>query len=104
MCQDVQRAQPCRLAALVDADPGAELADVAALAVPLTDLPSDKDEVAGDSVRHVIGHWRGRFRQLDPELRQPRLDFSAHRRCLPLSYDRAPMLWSWLGSPDRARQ
>jgi hypothetical protein len=82
MCQNVQCAQPRRLAPFLQIDTGAELADMAAFAVPLADLPGDKDEIAGHHERHVIGHRRGRFGQYDRQFLEPRLDLSAHRRCL----------------------
>src|SRR6266568_1798419 len=48
MGEDVERAELCRLTAVGDADPGAELALKAELAVPLADLAGDEDEIAGD--------------------------------------------------------
>src|SRR5205085_10770523 len=82
MRDDVERTEPRRLLPLGDADAGAELADKAPLAIPLADLPGDKDEVAGDCERNVVRQRSGWLGQFDAELLEPRFDRSAHR--LPL--------------------
>src|SRR5438094_6780269 len=76
---DVEGAETRRLLSVGDADRGAELADKAALAIPLADLAGDENEIARHRERHVIGKGCGRLRQFDAELLEPRLDVSAHR-------------------------
>src|SRR5204863_9359121 len=100
---DVEGAETRRLLSVGDADRGAELADKAALAIPLADLAGDENEIARHRERHVIGEGRGRLRQFDAELLEPRLDLSAHRLPLTNSSPRiGPQLV--LSSPPRNRR
>src|SRR5262249_4769298 len=78
--EPMEGTKPRRLPPLFDGNPGAELADMAPLAVPDADLAGDEHQIAGDRERHVIGDGRGRLRQVDAELLELHLDSSAHRR------------------------
>jgi len=80
--QDVEAAQPRRLLPLLERDLPAELADEAALAVPLANLAGDEQEVAAAHARDVICQRGSRLRQLDLELCETRLDPSRHLSAL----------------------
>lgn len=54
-----------RLLALFDVELAAELADEAALAVPLGELSGHEQKISGSHERHVVGAGRARLRQLD---------------------------------------
>src|SRR5204862_853586 len=77
--------------------------DKASRALHRTDVADHENEIARPREPHVIGKGRGRLRQFDAELLEPRLDLSAHRPPLTNSPPRiGPQLV--LSSPPRNRR
>src|SRR5256885_1768402 len=70
----VEGAQPGRLAAVLEAELAAHLADEAALAVPLGELPGEEDQVPRPDERKVVGAGYARRRKLDSLLADPGVD------------------------------
>src|SRR5579885_116926 len=77
--QKVEAAKPCCALPVCEGEAGAELADVAALTVPLADLTGDEQHVARTHEGHVVGQRYRRAGQFDFQLLQPCFDLASHR-------------------------
>src|SRR5436305_3576184 len=75
---EIEGAQPGRLLPLIDSELTPELADEAALAVPLRELAGQVDQVAGAHRGDVVRPRLAGLRQLDPELFQALRDGAGH--------------------------
>ena len=76
--EQVERAQPGGLLALLDGEVAADLAGVLHLAPGHGDLAGDEDQVAGHHVGNVVGDRGGRLGQLDVEFGKTRVDAIGH--------------------------
>jgi organic hydroperoxide reductase OsmC/OhrA len=72
--EQIERGEPGSALSILDRELPPELSDVSTLAVPLTELPGEVQEIGGADELHVIRARAARPRQLEPELDEAIVD------------------------------